>query len=387
MKILLVHNTYQYAGGEDRVVDAELKLLEEKDNDVRKVTVSNDSIKGIKEKIKTAVFLSFSKDGRELIKNHISAFGPDVVHVHNFFPLLTPSIFYACQDAGVPVVHTLHNYRLICPSALLMADGRIYEKSIRKSAYWAVPKKVYRNSYLGTLAVAHMVEHHKKRGTWRNKVDRFIALTQFSKTKFVEAGFPDQKIMVKPNFVADPKMGGSQSPITTRKGALFVGRLSAEKGLRTLIQAWENIDYPLKIAGTGPLARGLNCVPQHVQMLGQVDSETVRELMGRSAFLVMPSEWYEGFPMVLVEAFAHGLPVIASGLGSIAEIVDNKTNGLHFTVGDSKDLADKVRWLIRNPAVCRQMQNNARRSYLDKYTPERNYEQLLTIYQDARLTV
>jgi glycosyltransferase involved in cell wall biosynthesis len=179
----------------------------------------------------------------------LDKFRPNVVHVHNFFPVLTPSIFDACKQRNVPVVHTLHNYRLICPSALLMIDGEIYEKSVTGSAYWSIFKKAYRNSYLGTFAVARMIEYHKKRRTWHTSVDRFIALTKFAKDKFVEAGFPPEKIAVKPNFIRDPMNGQNSEDHEKRAGALFVGRLSEEKGIRTLIEAWKSVDYPLTIAG------------------------------------------------------------------------------------------------------------------------------------------
>jgi glycosyltransferase involved in cell wall biosynthesis len=249
MKILMVHNQYQQAGGEDKVFELESELLESRGHEVCKLVVNNDHIKGILSKLKAAWSVTYSDKSRLLMIEALDKFNPNVVHVHNFFPILTPSIFDACKQRNVPVVHTLHNYRLICPSALLMIDGEIYEKSVTGSAYWSIFKKAYRNSYLGTFAVARMIEYHKKRRTWHTAVDRFIALTQFAKDKFTEAGFPPEKIAVKPNFIRDPMNGQNSEDHEKRAGALFVGRLSEEKGIRTLMEAWKSVDYPLTIAG------------------------------------------------------------------------------------------------------------------------------------------
>jgi len=231
--------------------------------------------------------------------------------------------------------------------------------------------------------VAHMVAQHRKQGTWQHKVNRFIALTEFAKSKFVAAGFPADKIAVKANFLHDPL----QAPRTnsdTPSFALFVGRISEEKGINTLLQAWSTLDaqIQLKVAGTGPLYVVL-VGKNNVVALGRQSADEVNHLMQQAAFLVLPSEWYEGFPLVLVEAFAHGLPVLASRLGSMADIIKDGETGVLFTPGDANDLASKVKWLLENPQQLQILGDNARRAYLEKYTAEQNYAELMGIYKEA----
>lgn len=302
------------------------------------------------------------------------------MHVHNFFPLLTPSIFEACREAGVPTVMTLHNFRLISPNAMLMHNGQADERSIQGSAYWCSLHGCYRGSRLGTLLVAHMIETHRRRKTWHSRVDQFIALTEFAKRKFIEGGLPAQKIAVKPNFCHD--MSANRQHCSG--GALFVGRLSIEKGVMTMMRAWRTIDVPLKVIGDGPLyeyCAGLKL--GNISLLGRCSSEQVCEEMANAAFLVAPSECYEGFPVVIAEAFACGLPVLASRLGAMEEIVEDGVSGLHFIPGDADDLACKARWAYEHPQEIRRMGGRARIEYVNKYTPEANYQRLMEIYAEA----
>ena len=380
MKILLAHNRYQLAGGEDAVVAAEHDLLAENGHNVRLFSVTNDAIAGLSAKLRAAARTAGSAWGRDAMAREIAAFRPDIVHVHNFFPLLSPSVYDACRDAGVAVVQTLHNYRLICPGGLLMRGGRPCEDCVGASPWRAVLHRCYRGSALGSAAVARMVDTHRRRGTWRSKVDRFIALTEFARSKFAAAGFPADRIAVKPNFVADR----ARRPEGDRAGALFVGRLSTEKGIATLLSAWRTLDMPLRIAGTGPMeGEMLNAGLPTVTMLGHSTAEAVAEEMARAAFLLVPSVCYENFPVTLAEAFCQGLPVIASRLGAMAEIVEDGVTGLHFTAGDAADLAAKVRWAADHPEDMRRMGRNARRIYEEKYTPAANYTRLRAIYDDA----
>jgi glycosyltransferase involved in cell wall biosynthesis len=235
----------------------------------------------------------------------------------------------------------------------------------------------------GSFAVARMIQKHRKQGTWGKKINRIVSLTDFAKSKFVEAGIPAEKILVKPNFVHDHlSIGDEVAP--EKKGAIFVGRLSKEKGLATLVRAWQGLDVPLTVAGDGPLASTLNSLSENtVKVLGRLDRMAVLRALRGADFLVMPSECYEGFPLVLAEAFMMGLPVVTSRLGSMAEIVEDGITGVHFEAGNSEDLADKVRWMYEHPEECRRMGLNARQEYEKKYTPTRNYEQLMHIYQQA----
>ncbi len=383
MKILLVHNFYKIAGGEDAVLDGECKLLTSKSNVIKNFAVNNNHIDSLLEKIKVLFGVVFSRSQFFKLKQILHNIKPDVVHVHNYFPVISPAIFYACKSSGTPVVHTLHNYRAVCPTALLMHDGRVNERSINGSSWWTVPKRVYRDSFLGTLALTLMVELHKKKGTWQTKVDRYIALTAFSRNKYIEAGWPADKIVVKPNFIQDP-FNGVATVVKDGDYGLFVGRLSEEKGIEILFESWGSATCKLKVIGDGPLKEYVESKSAGIiEFLGRKDKPDVLELVRNADFIIMPSTWYEGFPMVLVEAFACGTPALVSRLGSMEEIVEDGVTGLHFEAGNAKDLAEKVQWLIDNPQRTREMGQNARNEYLAKYTPEKNYEMLMDIYQQA----
>ena len=208
-------------------------------------------------------------------------------------------------------------------------------------------------------------------------------MTKFVKNKFVKAGFPEKRISIKPNFY-NLKTKGETKKVNVRSGALFVGRLSTEKGIKTLLKAWGNLNIPLKIVGTGPLLEEIKVrasdLPD-VSLLGYLSPDQVAQEMARAAFLVMPSEWHETFGMVLIESFAHGLAVIASRLGSMTEIVENGVTGLHFNPGNSKNLAEKVLWMHEHPEDCRRMGANAYELYKKAYTPQKNYEMLFNIYK------
>ena len=382
MRILQVHNFYQQAGGEDVVVSNEQALLKKHRHQVSLYSVSNDSIKGLFGKIRTAWQTPYSPGAKERLTNAIAAFGPDVVHVHNFFPLLTPSAYDACRNASVPVVQTLHNYRNICAGSNLMRDGRLCTDCIGGSPYQAALHGCYRDSRVGSLAVARMVDVHRRKGTWQTKVDRFIAMTKFAKAMFVRANFPETRITVKPNFVEYP-ITDVDAP-TFRTGALFVGRLSMEKGIHTLLGAWPFLDTPLRVIGDGPLLDAvLDLQTKNIACLGRKSPSEVANEMECASCLIFPSECYEGFPITLAESFSHALPVIASRLGAMAEIIEDEVTGLLFTPGDAEDLTAKVRWATEHPEEMRLMGANARQVYEQKYTPEVNYRQLMAIYAEA----
>ena len=361
-------------------MNSEVALLREYGHEVHLHTATNDGIQGLWQKVATAWQAPYSFKAKKEVSHRIKEIDPDIVHVHNFFPLLTPSIYEACQEAGVPVVQTLHNFRIICPGALLMRGGKVCEDCIQGSPYQAVLHKCYRDSMLGSLAVARMVDVHRRRGTWKNLVDRFLVLTKFARDKFVEAGFPIGKMVVKPNFA--PTRPCPENNEEGRSGALFVGRLSPEKGIDTILDAWKKLDISLRIIGEGPLLELIReNSAEFVTVLGQKTTEQVAREMSRAAFLVMPSKWYEGFPMVLVEAFAQGLPAIVSRLGAMAEIVEDGVTGLHFEPGDANDFARKVRWAREHPGEMYRMGREARSVYEKNYTSEINYRRLIDIYE------
>ena len=382
-KILICHNRYQIAGGEENIVQSEMDLLKSRGHEVDLCQVTNDRLVKFWDKLKVAYQITYSKSSKKYISSRIDSFRPDIVHVHNFFPLLTPSIYDACREKGVPVIQTLHNYRTICAGAFLMRKGRICEKCIKGSPYQGAIHRCYRHSLIGSFSVARMVAYHRKKRTWNNKVDCFIAnMTNFAKSKFVEAGFPERKIFVKPNFIDIEEKKQNKTNVK-RGGALYVGRLSPEKGIRTLLKAWSGLNIPLRIAGEGPLMNEIkSSSPPIISLLGRLSTEQVMQEMDRAAFLVMPSEWYEGFPRVLIESFANGLPVVASRLGAMAEVVKKGETGLHFEAGNPQDLAQKVLWMYEHPGECQQMGTNAYAFYENNYTPGKNYEMLINIYKE-----
>jgi glycosyltransferase involved in cell wall biosynthesis len=384
LRVLQVHNRYQLAGGEDVVTQAERRLLEQYGHEVDVLDADNAEITGLGGRAKAALGAIYSPAAKALVTARIESFRPHVVHVHNFFPLFSPSVYYACQQATVPVAQTVHNYRLICPNSQLLRDGHVCEDCVGKQFPWpGVLHACYRNSPAGSASVAAMIAIHHQLGTWANKVDAFIATTNFSRNKLIEGGLPAEKIIVKPNFVHDP------GHVSDRKNsfALFVGRLSPEKGIATLLTAWEHLPgvIPLKVVGTGPLAEEIDqrSAPGRVEPLGRQPSEKIQALMRDASFLVFPSVWYEGLPMVIVEAFSVGLPVIASNLGSMTSLVEHGRTGLHFRPGDAADLAEKVEWAVAHHDEIARMRRDARAEYVAKYTPERNYEMLMAIYRQV----
>lgn len=385
MRILMVHNRYQLEGGEDGVMQAEARLLHQKGHEVELFEESNDGIVGGIEAVKTAIHCVYSVTAAHEIKKRIGQFQPDLVHVHNFFPRLSPSIHSVCHRARVPVVQTLHNYRLLCPASTLLRDGRICEECVGKLLPWpAVRHSCYRQSRAASAAVANMLAVHRVLRTWSRTVSRFIALTEFARQKFCAGGLPAEKIAVKPNFVlADPGVGTGNGGY-----ALFVGRLSEEKGIETLLDAWERLKTKraLKVVGDGPLASKVQNVVSRipsVEWLGWRGREEVYRLMADAAILIFPSVWYEGFPLVLAEAFASGLPIIASRLGAMAELVTEGKTGRLFTPGQSEELAEVVEWVFTHPNERKAMQHAVREEFENKYTADANYTMLLDIYRSA----
>jgi glycosyltransferase involved in cell wall biosynthesis len=381
MRILLVHNRYQIPGGEDTVFAAEKAMLETHGHEISTLEPSNLEITGWPRRLKTGLQAIYSYPAKQRMSAEISRFRPDIVHVHNFFPLLSPSIYSACREAHIPVVQTLHNYRLLCPNALFFRDGRVCEDCMGKVVPWpGVLHACYRGSRLATGPVAAMLTIHRALKTWTDDVDAYIALTEFSRQKFIEGGLPREKILVKPNFVHPaPATGKGEGGF-----ALFVGRLSAEKGVGTLLAAWETLGekIPLKIAGDGPLADEVKAA-RGIEWLGRVSRDRVVALMQDAAVLIFPSVWYETFGMSIIEAYAVGLPVIASKIGVVNSLVAHQRTGLHFLPGDPADLAVQVEWMLNHPEEWSQMRQNARAEFEAKYRAERNYETLIHIYETA----
>ena len=380
----MVHNYYQQPGGEDIVASAEAELLEKNGHKILLYEKHNDAIKNINA-LSVATTTIWNRESYNKLYKIIRNEKPDVVHFHNTFPLISPAGYYAAKNNRVAVVQTLHNYRLFCPAGTLFRSGNVCEDCMGRAIAWpGVRHACYRESRAATAVVAAMLSSHRLLRTWQRKVDVYIAISEFARQKFIEAGLSPEKIVVKPNFIEpDPGPGNERDDY-----ALFVGRLSREKGIDTLLAAWEKLDgsVNLKIVGDGPLAAKVGDQAARlpsVEALGRMDRDGVMALMGAAKFLIFPSEWYETFGLVAVEACARETPVIVSRLGVMSEIIRDRDTGLHFEAGNAEDLATTVRWAVGHPAEIRQMGKAARKEYLKKYTGRRNYQLLRGIYEQA----
>lgn len=377
-KALIVHNFYGVSGGEDVVFRLESKLLAS-EFDVIFYVANNNKIDGFFSRISALLGVFFSLHSFFCFVLFLRKNRPDIVHVHNYFPLISPSIFYACKFMRIPVLHTLHNFRAICPTATLMWDGKIEEISIRRGSFWAVPKRVYRGSLWGTMALVFMIELHKKIGTWRSCVDGYVALTEFSRFKFIEAGWPAEKIFVKPNFTFDKGLHSSGEG----RYALYVGRLSEEKGIDFIINAFAVSGFDIKLVGDGPLIDQVESASEkynNISYLGRLNSDEVSRLMCDASCLVMSSTWYEGFPMVIVEALSCALPIIVPKLGNMAAIVEHGVSGMHYAPGNIDSFNDVLSSVMSDFSLRQNLSSGARASFLASYTEEINLKILSDIY-------
>ncbi|MDO9280007.1 MAG: glycosyltransferase family 4 protein [Polaromonas sp.] len=376
-RILIIHNAYQQRGGEDAVVEAELEMLRGHGHPIEVFLKHNDELKTTAI-WKAAADTVWSRSSVSSLREIISRFQPDVVHFHNTFPMISPSAYWAVRAAGLPVVQTLHNFRLHCLQGTYLRKGKVCEDCIGNVPWRGVTRGCYRASIPQSAVLAGMLTVHRTVGTWQNKVTRYIALNEFCRCKLIEGGLPAERVVIKPNFV------DFEAPTEAlRQGFLFVGRLSVEKGIAVLVKAMKGMDaIALRIAGTGPEAAILEGA-KGISALGRLTSQSVRNEMGQASALVFPSIWYEGFPITIVEAFASRLPVIASRLGGMPEWVTDGVTGLLFEPGNAQDLAKKMSWAQQHPDAMAEMGRKARALYEAKFTAEQNYPQLIKIYQDA----
>lgn len=379
LRVLLVHNYYQQRGGEDAVVASEQALLEGAGHDVALYSRHNDELarcgKGA-----AAVQALWSRRTVHDIEVLVRQFRPQLIHAHNTFPLVSPSLYWVAARMRVPVVQTLHNFRLFCPQAMFLREGRVCEDCLGHVPWRGVVHRCYRGSILQSAVLAASLAGHRGLGTYSRRVTRYIALNEFCRTKFIEGGLPAERVVIKPNFVEVPAPPEAER---LRSGGLFVGRLSPEKGIDVLARAVTGWEAPVvDVVGTGPLESMVR-EAAGLRGLGWRDMPGVYESMRGASFLVLPSIWYENFPRTLVEAFACGLPAIASRIGALAELVEDGVTGLLFEPGDAVDLRAKLRWAMDHPQDMARMGQAARARYDGHYTPEANYRLLMRIYREA----
>jgi len=384
----MVHNFYQQRGGEFAVFEAEQRMLHDAGHTVFTYTRDSREIDDYGSWKRSALALRtiWAGDSYREIASLLRGEAPDVAHFTNTFPLISPSAYDACHKAGVPIVQSIHNYRLLCPAATLWRDGALCEECVDHSLLRAVRHACYRKSRPTTAVLAAMLALHRRRGTYSRLVDRYIALTEFARAKLIAGGLPQERVVVKANFV-EPDPGQRED---LGDYALFAGRLSEEKGLRTLLDAWQRLDSgaALHIAGDGPLRRELEARVAHegitgVTFMGQLPrAELLTELRG-ARFLLFPSQWYEAMPMSIIEAFACGVPVIAARLGAMSEMIEDHRTGLFFSPADSVDLATQLHWAFSHDTEIIQMGDAARAEYSARYTAALNRPRLIEIYQQA----
>jgi glycosyltransferase involved in cell wall biosynthesis len=387
VKIVLVHNTYQQPGGEDVIFEQECEMLKKAGHEVIPYCHSNwevDSYQGVRLALlaKRAIWAS---ESRREFAPLLQREKPDLVHVHNTFVMISPSIYSICAKAKIPVVQTLHNYRLLCPTATFFRDGRVCEQCMQ-SLWRSVQHACYHNSHAATAVTALMLAAHRVRKTWEHEISSFIALSQFARNKFIQGGLPAEKIFVKPNFV-DPDPGVRRE---IGDYAVFVGRLSPKKRLNTMLAAWQllTIRIPLVVIGGGPELEQLqrdaaSAGLTNISFKGPLPRAETLAAIRNARFLVFASEWYENFPVTLVESFSCGTPVICSKMGVMEEIVDDGRTGLHFTPADPADLSNKIEWAWAHPQEMSAMGKAARAEYEAKYTAAKNYPILMDIYERA----
>lgn len=387
MNILSVHNSYQQPGGEDVVFAQERSLLERHGHTVNVYERSNTEIQSLSftQRLGLVTRIISAGDSKLAVRGLIRNLRPDIVHVHNTFTMVSPSVFEVCREEHVPVVHTLHNYRLFCPASTFYRKDKICHDCVDHGLFSSTRHACYRDSRTTTAAIALMLKTHRTLRTW-DRIDAYIAISEFARNKFVQCGMPAAKIHVKPNFVY-PDPGERSHP---GEYALFVGRLSSEKGLLLLLKAWLRLkfDLPLLIVGDGPLRQPLEFQTarnqlRNVRFAGQLKRSEVYQAMKNAAFLIVPSVWEEPFGLIIAEAFACGTPVLGASIGAIQHIVEEQITGLRFRPNDTHSLSKAVAWASEHPREMAAMGKAARQVYERRYTGAANYPILMNIYGNA----
>ena len=379
MKILLIHSHYQLNGGEDAVFNQEVELLK----DYHTVDLLHFQNQGGWKGAVQFVHSIWNIRAAKKILQKIKEFQPDVVHVHNWHFALGPLVFREINYLNIPIVHTIHNYRLLCPSSILLHQGKLFTESLQQAFPWqAVYNKVYRSSVILTFWLAFVVWFHKKIGTW-SKIDSFICLTPFAAELFQQSNFGGlkERFTVKPNFRTAPTFD-----IKIEKGShfLFVGRLSEEKGIDVLLESFKELPFLIKIAGEGPLKELVEEASRefsNISYLGSLSSEKVVIELQKTQALIFPSVWYEGMPMTIIEALSVSTPIIASNLGAMSSLISSGQNGFHFEPGNVNDLKEKInKFNMLSESIKKQMGSNAFKSYKENYSPELQQEYFDAIY-------
>lgn len=381
MKILVVHNRYGKFSGEESVVDAQVRLLLDNNHKVIRFERSSAEINSVFEKFKAFFTGIYNVASARQMKLLLKKLRPDIVHIHNLFPFISPSILPECRKAGVPLVMTVHNYRLICPNGLHMIYGKICEKCSEGGEWWCVLRNCER-SYFKSIGYALRNYIARALRLFHNNLTMYVCLTEFQRRRLISAGFPSSRIDVVPNMRSF-SIESYSSP-NEGKYVAYVGRISEEKGVLSFVEAARTLsNISFKIAGTGPLVTSLSMKSSNCELVGFLKKNKLVEFYKKSRFIVFPSIWYETFGLTIVEAMLHSRPVIASKIGGIPDIVDDGVTGLLFEPGDADDLVRKIKKLYENPDLCRQMGQAGREKALREYSSEKYYSRLMDVYKKA----
>jgi glycosyltransferase involved in cell wall biosynthesis len=384
MKILQCHNAYIYPGGEDMVAQSEAALLSSHGHEVIEYKRSNHELTALPPARRLKFYLkdiysskSTYQDVRTLIETH----RPQVAHFHNSFFMIGPAAYQACFDAGLPVVQTLHNYRFLCAAGTFFREGAPCEKCLSHGRLAGIVHRCWHGSATASFLMTQAIESYFKAKILK-KIDRFVALSEFSRGKFIQAGWDKERMTTKPNFLEkDPGQAGFQG-----KFILYIGALQPYKGVALLLAAWRSKKFamPLKLVGTGPLQAKLQEKSiAGVEWLGQRPASDVIDLIKQAACVVVPSECYENFPRVVIEAYACGIPVVASDLGAMKEIVIHRTTGLLFKPGEAEQLALQLEFLQNNVDDARRMGRQARQVFENNYSAAAQYPKIMSLYNEV----
>lgn len=393
MKVLVIHNYHRTgsASGDDQVFKKETELLQKHGNEVYRYTVSNDDFdqQGVVGKIKLTLGMLWSMKNYRKVRQIIKRKNPDIVHVHTFFPLLSPSILYAAKKSGVKIVATLHDTRFVCPCATSLREGHICNKCGDGHYLRMIKYRCFKNSWLQSLIVAVIFKIHRIAKSFYKKIDGYICLNDNQIELLKNIGFDSRKIFKKYNFVpdAEPKFDTSKVEFSNlpERFVVYYGRIGQEKGIDILMKIWEKIiDIPLVVMGGGPLEEEFKewaLRQKQVYFLGYTPHEKCLAIVKKAEFVLFPSIWYEGCSMVQIEAESNSKALIATDIGFSTESIQNGYNGYKVKFGDIDSFVKIIEMMWADPDKCRKMGNNARKDYLEKYLPEDNYKQLIEIYK------
>lgn len=390
LKCVFLHNYYQNAGGEDLSMAAEIKLLRQSGHTVKLIKWHNDSISTMsnREKLTLPLKTTWNPTSERLVYTSLTNLNADLLHAQNIFPLASPSVYSAAQRLNVPVVQHLRNFRLSCLNSYLYRQGKVCEACLGHNPWRGVVRRCYRKSFPASISLWHMLTFHRLRRTWENSVDAFITPSQFSAQKLIEGGLSEKKLYVKPNFIEDPLHDGCIQPLPERPTFLFSGRLSDEKGVMVLLRAWKLVarkDWKLTIVGSGPEETKLRlfCKEhglENVDFAGRMSLDRLIHKIHKSTLSIVPSQWYETFGRVVIEAYSCGRAVMASNLGALAELVEEGVSGFLIEPNNEFAWADAIRWCGENLSAVTKMGEAARILYLRRFTPEINYKKMFAIY-------